>query len=546
MPSRESTFSQSESLPPNIRAYLEEYLAYGSHFVDPPQVRLALATQGIDADLSAADVATTVAYQCYQPGVTPMRHREPEKSQRVLDITLDGGHHTTRQHMYYCWHLVGISRSALHDVFHAHPYYNSEQQSQRYAEARAGYFLLPAHIHPEQREHYERSADFMNQAYFQLLEALQPYVLERIGQMYPSSRWLVDRTQKRLEEKAKKICQEIARYVLPIAQKTNLYHTLSELQLLRLFRASQIGHFTEEVRYIIARMVGEVGQHDPSIYRELRTPVKIDQHPQIPHDEKRVYCANFDAALDSTQSKQSAITGNPRDVLTSAIQNALCVPAHSITYERALQMLFDPHENGLWADVFDSGMHDPVTQAARNVSVTFLTRLSHTADSQRQRHRMTPGTTPPISASYTGIPDYVTPLIIRETPELAQLYDSMMESIYAHVEAALKVGVPLEYAHALLPNAHTLRVVESGDVFDWVHRLRLRLCYLAQEEIFFISLEQAKAFVEEFPEGRDLFLAPCGVRKAAAITPKCPEGDRWCGKPVYNWDLDTYAEGRLI
>ena len=140
----------------------------------------------------------------------------------------------------------------------------------------------------------------------------------------------------------------------------------------------------------------------------------------------------------------------------------------------------------------------------------------------------------------------MTPMIIRENPALRDVYDETMRTIFTNVEKAIDAGIPREYALLLLPNASTLRVVESGDLFDWLHRWKQRLCYLAQEEIFFISVEQVEQVGKVLPDLKNMLLAPCGVRQRAGVRPRCPEGDRWCGKPVYNWSLDKYKEERLV
>lgn len=536
-----------ERLKHPVRDVLNRYLELAATFEEPPAVALSLQSQApVGPRLSTEDVAASVSFQCYQPGITPMRPRGTEAARRVNRMTLDGGHHTTRQHVNYTWHLTGVSRGAIHDVFHSHPFYNSEQQSQRYAEAKLGAYLVPTSLTEGQRAHFVGTADLMNTAYFQLLQVIEPYVLARIKEMYPEQRFVVDRTQKRYADKAKKIAQEIARYVLPIAQKSNLFHTLSELQLLRLFRASQSPHFSDESRYILARMIQEVAEHDPTILAELDTPIHSGDRDARSRSDRSLYADEFDREMDGQLSRIVDIPQDPRSTLAQAVRNVLHAPANTLPDDAALQMLLDPKFNSVFADVYDTGIVDPLTSASRQVSLTFATRLSHTADSQRQRHRMTPGATPPIDVLYTGRPDYITPLVVRETPELASLYDDVLGSAYAAVEQALDMGIPSQYALSLLPNAHTVRVIETGDIYDWVHRLRQRLCYLAQEEIFFASVEQARALTEMFPEGEHLFLAPCGIRQRARVSPKCPEGDRWCGKPVFGWGLDKYPGGRLI
>ena len=136
-------------------------------------------------------------------------------------------------------------------------------------------------------------------------------------------------------------------------------------------------------------------------------------------------------------------------------------------------------------------------------------------------------------------------MVIEGNAQLNERYDLIMRENYEAVERAREMGIPDEWALRLLPNAHALRVVESGDLFDWLHRLKQRLCYLAQEEIFFISVDQAEQLTGIFPESTGMFQAPCGVAQVAG-TGKCPEGDRWCGQPVWKWKIDQYKKGRLV
>lgn len=206
----------------------------------------------------------------------------------------------------------------------------------------------------------------------------------------------------------------------------------------------------------------------------------------------------------------------------------------------------DPSANKLLADVYEIGMMEPLTSVLRQISVTFVTELSHTADSQRQRQRRTPGATPSIEVLYDGSPDYLIPLVIEENSDLKSFYGEIMAKIFHNVEKAIKIGMPKEYALLLLPNALTVRVVESGDLFDWLHRWKQRLCYLAQEEIFFISVEQVEQLAKALPQSASMLLASCGIRRAAGVRPKCPEGDRWCGQPVFNWPIEEYKKHRLI
>lgn len=539
--------SPEARIDPNVRRILNEYKALGAKFQAPPEIRLQLISAIPDGRVAPVhDVVTSTAFQCYSKGVSLIQPRPGQRAEQVVDSTLDAGHHTTRLHGYYTWHLQGVTRSAVHDVFHANPFYNSEQQSQRYAEAREGEYLIPEHLTPEQKNAYLELAASMNTAYFRLIEMLTPILLERTHSMYPTQRFTVDTTRNRLNSKATKLAQEIARYVLPIGQKTTLHHTLSTLQLERLFHASKMPHVTDESRYVIAQMIETVAEQDPTIYADLRVPAAAPIRPETDIAIRAEYADQFDAELDDSLSHLMASTGDPRRVLADAIRNALHISQDTMSDEDALRLGLDPSRNTHLTSVFDIGMLDALTAATRMVSFTFESRMSHSADSQRQRHRRTPGTTPSIADAYTGRPDYETPMVIRETPEIADAYHAVIADIYKGVEQLLEMGVPSEYALMLLPNAQTMRIVESGDFFDWIHRFKQRLCVLAQEEIFFTTVQQARQILELFPEATDLLLAPCGINRAGGVKPKCPEGERWCGLPWWKKALADYDNGRLV
>ena len=532
-----------------VEKYLESCINLGNNFENPPEIRLELITQTPpnQEPVGERDVAVSTAYQCYAPGVSTMKPREGERDQEVADSTLDAGHNTTRLHHYISWKLIGVSRSVTHDLLHANPFYNSEQQSQRYVEAKRGNYLVPADLTGRQKDIFVEAAEFSNGSYFELLDLLKIEAGKRIEVMYPEDGWKVESTTKRLDTKAGKIAQEVARYVLPIGQKTTLDHTLSTLQLLRLFRASTMTHVSDEGRFIVASMIQGVADIDDTIIKELREPLAFDKSDRVVNEE---YIRKQKEEFDSELGERQTLLVNPdrraRLILADAVRGVRGIPKTQLSDAEALQILVDPEKNKLLADVYDVGMIDPLTSTLRQASLTFKTRLSHTADSQRQRHRRTPGATPSIELSYDGRADYMTPMIIKENGELTKKYQERMDTIYLNVNNAIASGIPREDALLLLPNAHNIRLQEQGDCFDWIHRWKQRLCLLAQEEICFISIEQVEKLKDILPESDNLLLAPCGIRQRAGIHPRCPEGERWCGSSVWNWEIEEYKNGRLV
>jgi len=81
------------------------------------------------------------ARTCYSPRIVKAEDvRKDEKARSVRDRiareTYQAGHHTTLQHATFQFSLENVSRQLIWSVLHAHPFYNSEQVSQRYVEVK--------------------------------------------------------------------------------------------------------------------------------------------------------------------------------------------------------------------------------------------------------------------------------------------------------------------------------------------------------------------------------------------------------------------------
>jgi thymidylate synthase ThyX len=154
---------------------------------------------------------------------------------------------------------------------------------------------------------------------------------------------------------------------------------------------------------------------------------------------------------------------------------------------------------------------------------------------------MTPASRPVLAAHATGEPDYIVPTLVRQDAAVERRYEQMMESIWARIGKLKRLGVPDEHAHYLLPNAVAVRFTESTDFLNLRHKHVMRLCYLAQEEIWQASVDEAMQVCEVHPRLGAHLLPPCSVRKQAGTKPFCPEGARYCGEPVWNLALSDYS-----
>jgi thymidylate synthase ThyX len=120
------------------------------------------------------------------------------------------------------------------------------------------------------------------------------------------------------------------------------------------------------------------------------------------------------------------------------------------------------------------------------------------------------------------------------------VYRDAMERSWEGARRLRALGVSEEYAQYLLPNALAIRFTQSGDLLNLRHKFAMRLCYNAQEEIWLASKQEVEQILEVNPRiGRHL-LPPCTLRQRASRSPLCPEGERYCGEPVWRYPLKDY------
>ncbi|HEV8291173.1 MAG TPA: FAD-dependent thymidylate synthase, partial [Tepidisphaeraceae bacterium] len=171
----------------------------------------------------------------------------------------------------------------------------------------------------------------------------------------------------------------------------------------------------------------------------------------------------------------------------------------------------------------------------------FRKKMSHTADSQDQRHRMTPASRPCLAAQLSDEPDYIQPELLQRSDEGREIFRQSMDLAWEAIGRLEHQGVPREFSMYLLPNAAAIRFTESADLLNLHHKHAMRLCYNSQEEIWRASLDEASQIRQVNPLIGRYLLPPCTLRNMADVKPKCPEGDRFCGVRVWQLDLDQYV-----
>lgn len=518
-----------------------------SFLSDPPVVKLA----GLIQEPYNLSIAT--ARTCYSSKgiITREEVVRDEKAIALRDkigsSTLAAGHLTTRQHAQFVFAVDKVSRQFLWSFLHSHPYYNSEQVSQRYVKVARGHYTVPP-LSEKAAKRFVETVDFATDRYLQLIDLLMPDIRARFFRLFPARA----RNGRDYDASLKKRAYEVARYVLPVATHAYLYHSISALTLLRYRRLCRVFDTSFEQSYVVERMIEEVLKIDPDFEKDLKDPMPLDETPEFAFFRAqgvngnrrllaREFISEFDRSLEDRVSKLVDYKKNAEAVLAQSVRDVLGATKARLPDSEAIDLVMNPKKNRYFGDTLNVTTIAKLTRAMVHPHYTFRKKISHTADSQDQRHRMTPASRPILEAHYSGEPDYIEPMLIRENDEVRTIYADTMKTLFRAINDLLDDGVEPEFAFYLLPNAFPIRFEESGDLLNLHHKWKARSCYTAQEEIFSATIDELKQVHEVHPKIAEHILAPCYLRKLAGEKPYCPEGDRYCGVPVWKQGIEDYS-----
>ena len=501
------------------------------------------------------NLAIATARTCYSstvisPGDVGRDEQTRTQRDRIAESIYKAGHHTTIQHPTFQFVLERVSRQFLWSFLHAHQFYNSEQVSQRYVEVKPDRFTIPP-LEDQARMIYLDTVHAQMDAYHRLIELVKPTVTTEYRRLFP----VRDLQEKKWAGTIKKRCQEIARYALPVATHAHLYHTVSGLTLHRYWRLCQQFDAPLEQRLVVERMVNEVTRIDPGFMGLAGDPIPLEQtveyaafqqfHGASRNGTTQRFLEEFDAELDGKTSKLVDYKVHAEESLAQGVRSVLGLTKDQLSMPQAIALVLDPTKNRTLSDSLTLTTLSKLSRTMAHPHFTFKKKLSHTADSQDQRHRMVPGSRPILAAHViAGRPDYILPPLIAASGEAEAAYREIMARIWGAIEQLLNLGVSEEYAFYLLPNAFPIRFEESGDLLHLHHKWVQRLCYTAQEEIWNASRDEVLQVTERFPEIGKYIQAPCWPRAQTRTSPYCPEGDRYCGVPVWRIRPEQYQ--RLI
>jgi thymidylate synthase ThyX len=516
---------------------------------DGPKVTL------IDATKDPFNLSIASARTCYSgkgvifPESVAGTVKERALRDRIARETKKAGHLTTRQHVQFIFGIWDISRQSIWSYLHSHPYYNSGQVSQRYVEVKPDAVVLPP-LSEAGKKIYQDLVSAQMLAYQELIRILLPAVDVLYFELFPHR----VRKKEKWAGVIKKKAMEIARYVLPLGTSAYLYYTINGLTLHRLWRMANFWEPVWERKILMERMVREVEKWDPLFFQEMADPLPLERTPEYgiitglnsgnfqkieKRDTKQAKKA-FDASLNGKFSELVSYSTNAPEIIKNSLKSVFGFSDEISFSDNLSSLLLDPQKFSYWGDTMNPSILSPMARTLEMVHFTFKKKISHTADSQDQRHRAVPGARPVLAAVYDGEIDYITPKLILQSDNALEIYSRIMAKTFAGVNQLCELGEKIDEAILALPNAYPVRYYETGSLLNLYHKWKLRLCYLAQEEIFQASVDEVQSVRKVFPDLVQWISAPCGIRRESGLAPFCPEGERFCGVGVWKMGVADY------
>src|SRR5271154_1185731 len=296
------------------------------------------------------DSAIAAARTCYSSRLITSDEITDKQRLNIGAATFYSGHHTVYQHAHFEFGLENISRQFVWSFLHAHPFYNSEQQSQRYVRLdRAHAYVPPSSLFFDEtsRQIYE-AAVTRAWAYYRELSAILVNnardILNEIWHIGPMSH---PKRLHKIERSAEKRAIEIARYVLPVAAFTTMVHTLSGIVLHRLWRMVEACDVPTEARIVIGKMVECVRQVDAQFFDRFHTEPLGDlpewMGPRAADGES--FNREFDARLEGKTSMLLSASPRAPEIVAEAYRAVLGLTGETCSDAEAIEQLLNPAKN---------------------------------------------------------------------------------------------------------------------------------------------------------------------------------------------------------
>ena len=474
-------------------------------------------------------VTAETAKQCYRRGSSFISPDEDLES--VIESSLHffrsnnllkAGHLTPFMHSYLTFHISGVSRLFVHDVMHGlNPFYNSEQQSQRYVDFVKGnvnvddvnlesLFYFPKFFEEGANEIYSNALRDSLKTYRKLEEILKRDLKQELEKRANYNDALLD-----------KKAAEASRYVIPIAAKTKLFYTINLLTLIR-YRTTFFNDFNEYNDFVkgLWNAASEKFPELDSFVRDV---------------DVKFVSFKKNSLSDRALSRILSLLRNEKGEYDNVrILSYTSLEPLKIAYNLLSQDFVDLNDRLGRMNI--SGQ----SKVLDNFVLSFVYSLSHSADSQFQRHRAVNSLSTP-SFYQVKSKNYVMPKHMLHSKEAQEVFNSFLERNYNARLELIRLGES-SAASYLLPNATRVYGVATSGFYGLFHEVVERLCLNAQEEIRGFNVDLVKEIMNtpEISYLADYLKPPCVLRKESNYSPVCPEGKHYCGLKVWERSSDLF------
>src|SRR5262249_52947606 len=152
-----------------------------------------------------------------------------------------------------------------------------------------------------------------------------------------------------------------------------------------------------EARTVIGEMVAQVKTIDPQFFERFGTE-PLEELPEWkdsqPAASGESFAREFDARLNGKTSRLVDYSPNAVRIIAESYRAVAGLTASQCSDAEALDRVLNPARNLYRLETLNVGVHAPMMRALQHANYTFAKKISHTADSQDQRHRMVPGSRP--------------------------------------------------------------------------------------------------------------------------------------------------------
>lgn len=432
------------------------------------------------------------------------------------------GHHTTFMHAssYFSFMIEGISVGDITFGLHlTSPFYNSSQRSGRYCSSMFVRFvkaiqlalqeylvkIFPGYISKNE----EQAVSEINpgqklveiKAYIRRywpevsddkLESIMSYVNHGIGIFQSNIEAATIKaaelakkerpfaSAKAIEGNAPRFAQEQLRNFIPIVVPTGMVFTVNLISLVALYESA----WTPAMRDVTQKMVDEVLKKFP----ELSSMFNVDNR------RKEDWGLSFKEEIYQRLSRAPQLS-----LLNVNGEEDFILP--SASHRHPVDKLhYDP-------ELMDNGVGHIETQVTLSVATM----------GQDQRHRTISRGTPKFTGEFYLAPILAALDLRAEANELISQWLKVSE------------GIPDSLRMVLAPYGAMTTYKKRGSFLAIDHEQGKRLCWCAQQEIYWLGVLLRDSIIKKFGATSPLlkiFEPPCYQ------TGKCSEGDRYCGREM--------------